>query len=556
MARTGIGPRGAMALNFGQYTGADAPPPVPAPDAPFRIAVLADFSGRPAADRPGSLDGLKAVPLDPDDLDATLAAVAPSVTLGDLDGGDVTLTFSSLDDFHPDAVYRAADRFSDLSDEDEKSAYMKAILRHPAFQALESAWRGVDWLDRRARKGDRRADLVLYDISRAELIAAANADDDLTATPLFQLLVGKAVQGPKGKPWAAVVGLYPFEISSDDAQALGRVAKILTDAGGPFLGGLAPGFTDPKCKVPEDAADAWAELRQLPEAGMVGLAAPRFLLRQPYGENTRSIDAFAFEEFGGPADAAGYLWADPGLAVAAVLAQGYLKDGWGFQPAGTLGLAGMTAHAYRDADDEDQLTVVDRWLDRKAAERLTGFGVMTFQPVRGRDAVQLTAVHSVGGAEKAPAALYGRWGTAASAGPPRSKFGVSVVTQAAETAAAASAATSAVEATSDTASDAVSDTEPAADFAVPSTSSDESVGSSDAGGGSDLDALLAGLDSGTPTAESATEPPADSPTDPDLAALLNSLGGDETPPPDPAPPAEEPSTETSIDDLLKQLGGM
>ena len=61
----------------------------------------------------------------------------------------------------------------------------RRVLHHPNFQSIESAWRGLEWLLRRAQKGGNRVEAVLYDITQGELAAAAlNAGDDLSASPL------------------------------------------------------------------------------------------------------------------------------------------------------------------------------------------------------------------------------------------------------------------------------------------------------------------------------------------------------------------------------------
>ena len=72
----------------------------------------------------------------------------------------------------------------------------------------------------------------------------------------------------------------------------------------------------------------------------MGLATPRFLLRLPYGANTRSIDAFEYEECDGRHDWNDYVWGNPGYACAVMLAQGFDKDGWAFQPSPVVDLQG------------------------------------------------------------------------------------------------------------------------------------------------------------------------------------------------------------------------
>ena len=131
----------------------------PKAETPFRLAMLGDWSGRgnriPAA-APEELTARRPLKVARDNLDEVMARlkVALDLPVGD-DGDTVSLAFASLDDFHPDQLYDKVEKFEDLDDSDEKSELMRALLRHPDFQALESAWRGLDWLLRRARRAAR-----------------------------------------------------------------------------------------------------------------------------------------------------------------------------------------------------------------------------------------------------------------------------------------------------------------------------------------------------------------------------------------------------------------
>ena len=94
-----------------------APPAQPvAADAPLRILVMADFSGRsqrePAANRL-DLDNRPLLDVDVDTLDAVMARLAPQLRLP-VAGGSVTVSFHQLDDFHPDALYQRLDLFQAL----------------------------------------------------------------------------------------------------------------------------------------------------------------------------------------------------------------------------------------------------------------------------------------------------------------------------------------------------------------------------------------------------------------------------------------------------------
>src|SRR5205807_1447187 len=81
---------------------------------------------------------------------------------------------------------------------------MKAILHHPDFQAIESAWRALDFLVTRLDTGN---DLKLYllDISFDEFKADLQSHEDFRSTALYKLLVEQTVGTSGGIPWAALV---------------------------------------------------------------------------------------------------------------------------------------------------------------------------------------------------------------------------------------------------------------------------------------------------------------------------------------------------------------
>src|SRR5439155_11794368 len=128
-----------------------------------------------------------------------------------------------------------------------------------------------------------------------------------------------------GKAWSILVGQYTFDHSREDVELLGRIARIASRAGAPFLAAASPRILG--CTSLADAPDAddwqkqtgtdneaaWTQLRQLPESVYVGLALPRFLLRQPYGKKSDPIERFQFEEMVPGAVHEDYLWGNPAV---------------------------------------------------------------------------------------------------------------------------------------------------------------------------------------------------------------------------------------------------
>jgi type VI secretion system protein ImpC len=553
------------APSFGSLESTAPAPEAPGPETPFRIAILGDFSGRAsrgefAADE---LAERKAKPVDHDNLDNVLANLGAEVKFGKVPGSKkaVTVEVGSLDDLHPDQLFEKVDHLSDPDDRDERTEAMRGVLCHEHFRSLESAWRGLDWLMRRALKQDSNIEIVLYDVAQKEVADAVNADDDLTKTPIYDLLIEKGMRGPKGKPWALIVGLYQFAPTADDAQVLGRMARIAREAAAPFVAGASPRVLDKSFALAEADAPAWEAIRKLPEAQMVGLAAPRFLLRAPYGADTKPIDRFEFEEVEKPGKPEGYLWGNAALACAALMAQGFLKEGWAFRPETSLDLGGMPMHTYTDEDGDSQAILAEAWLERKTSEKLGALGLMPLLCVRGRDAVQLAGFSSLGAAEKgkAPPPLLGKWGQKGavqlprSGGPATVKMGISAapggVAKAGKEKAPAKEAPAAEEPAEAAASGGDADLDALMKDLEGSTGGSTPSEEAAASGDADLDALMKELEGGG--GSSASEPAAEG-GDADLDALMKELesgtGGSST-----SEPAE--GGDPDLDALLKELEG-
>jgi type VI secretion system ImpC/EvpB family protein/type VI secretion system ImpB/VipA family protein len=87
-------------------------------DAPLRMLIMADFSGRAHREAPVVLPGLADRPVlavDVDRLTAVMARLAPTVQLPIGETGEtILIRFKQLDDFHPDALYQHLELFQTL----------------------------------------------------------------------------------------------------------------------------------------------------------------------------------------------------------------------------------------------------------------------------------------------------------------------------------------------------------------------------------------------------------------------------------------------------------
>ena len=79
------------------------------PETPFRILVVGDFSGRANRQLSEPLAGRRAHAIDRDNFDTVVQKLNPSLNVGSM-----TLGFTTLDDFHPDQLFKRVPAFSKL----------------------------------------------------------------------------------------------------------------------------------------------------------------------------------------------------------------------------------------------------------------------------------------------------------------------------------------------------------------------------------------------------------------------------------------------------------
>jgi len=297
------------------------------------------------------------------------------------------------------------------------SRQMAALLHHSRFQALESAWRAVDFLVRRV---ETAADLKIHllDTTRAELISDLEAVDSLRDSGLYHMLVESVVGVPGAVPWGLLLGNFTFGQSREDVEFLGRLSKICAKAGAPFVAAASSRILgvdslaetpDPRKWKPDQDQEgnaAWQALRRLPEAAYLGLALPRFLLRLPYGKDTNSTEQFEFEETAYGFQHENYLWGNPAFVCACLLAQAYARYGWAFRLGIFQDIEGVPLHTYDDRGEAEVKPCAEVLLTERALEPILDKGLEPLLSFQGRDAVRLANFQSLAYPARA---LAGRW---------------------------------------------------------------------------------------------------------------------------------------------------
>ena len=273
------------------------------------------------------------------------------------------------------------------------SEQMRTMLHAPAFQAMESAWRGVQWLIS-SLELDEDLQLHLFDVSRDELLAdVVAAQGQLAQTGLHRALADRWRNQPGGESWTVLVGLYSFGPSDTDIGLLAALGLIAAQAGGPLL---AAGDTTLATGEPATLA-GWQALRGSEAAPWIGLAAPRVLLRLPYGKASDPVVAFNFEELAaGEPTHEDLLWGNGGLAAALLIARAFTAKGWDFEPGDERQIDELPAYTFLMKDGERELQAcAEHYLGEQGGNALLAAGLMPVMSHRHANAVTVMRFQSV-----------------------------------------------------------------------------------------------------------------------------------------------------------------
>jgi len=281
----------------------------------------------------------------------------------------------------------------------ELAKSLRVVLHHPDFQSLEATWRGADFLLRRIESVEDIG-VLLLDISRAEL-GTALAMEGSEPSPLMRMLRERKV--------SVIAGNFTFGRTAEDLRAFEQLTRLAAQLKAPFLATADPGLLgcdsfgrhpDPddwKLALPSDVAAAWAAVRSLPEASHAGLAAPRFLLRLPYGKAGDPIESFPFEELPGQPVHEHFLWGHPAMLCACVIVdafQAQLDDEESGEVSGGE-VGDLPMFKFNDDGETAIKPYAEAWLSERAAARMAGAGILPLLSRKDYNSIQLIDFHSV-----------------------------------------------------------------------------------------------------------------------------------------------------------------
>ncbi|HVJ93893.1 MAG TPA: type VI secretion system contractile sheath large subunit, partial [Labilithrix sp.] len=274
------------------------------------------------------------------------------------------------------------------------SKQLDAILHQPAFQKLESAWRGLKFVvDRTNFRENIKVEVL--NVSKEDLQADFEDTPEITKSGLYKIAYTAEYGTFGGKPYGAIFSNYEFGPGPQDVELLRSCASVAAMAHAPFFAAAGAAFFGQKdiLGVPnlKDLASLfegpkytkWNSFRDTEDARYVGLLMPRFLLRLPYGEHTVSVKGFNYAEDAVDKHDA-YLWGNASYAMATRVADSFAKYRWcpniiGPQAGGTVD--NLPLHQYQAMGETQTKTPTEIMISERREFELSeqGFIALTFR---------------------------------------------------------------------------------------------------------------------------------------------------------------------------------
>jgi type VI secretion system protein ImpC len=239
------------------------------------------------------------------------------------------------------------------------------IMHHKAFQELESAWRGLNYLVTNTET-DEMLKIRFMDISKQDLGRELKRFKGVAwdQSPIFKKVYEAEYGQFGGEPFGCLVGDYYFDHSAPDTELLGQMAQISAAAHCPFIAGVSPAvmqmgswqeLANPRdlTKIFGTAEYApWRSLREAEDSRYLGLAMPRFLGRYPYGKNN-PVDQFDFQEDTEGAQHDKFTWVNSAFAMGVNITRSFKLYGWcsrirGVESGGAV--EGLPVHTFPTDD--------------------------------------------------------------------------------------------------------------------------------------------------------------------------------------------------------------
>lgn len=294
------------------------------------------------------------------------------------------------------------------------SDLMRAILHSPDFQALESHWRGLDFILRRSTS-ESRLNLYVWDICKEELLTDLAQQGDATQSEFYHRIEKQFAASDEAL--SAIVSSFEFAAKKQDALMLGILSKLCTKMDCPFIANgnaslvhceeffLSDDYRDWNQSWDKEFAQTWQVVRNMPESHYLALTAPAFLIRYPYDAGHYGIESFRFNEVIAPVERQELLWAPGAFAVAAVLAKSFNHNGWQMRLGDFTDLDRLPIAFFEDDGHKEVIPNGECFLTEIMFNRLCDSGLTPITGLKNSDTLKVGPI--LGLHERSP--LLGPW---------------------------------------------------------------------------------------------------------------------------------------------------
>jgi len=271
------------------------------------------------------------------------------------------------------------------------STQLAAIMHKEEFRKLEGSWRGLNHLVMNSETGTGMK-IRVFNCRKRELFKDLDKAVEFDQSQIFKKIYEGEFGSPGGEPYGTLIGDYEFTNHPEDIDLLQNMSNVSAAAFCPFVTSPGPelfGFEDwEELSKPRDLEKIfesqeyikWRSFRETEDARFVNMVMPRALARLPYGENTKPVDEFCFEEAPidkkGKARAVGhdeYCWMNAAYVQGAVMTRAFSESGFCTAIRGAEGggrVDGLPTHVFQsdDGDTDVKCPTEIGITDRREAE--------------------------------------------------------------------------------------------------------------------------------------------------------------------------------------------
>jgi type VI secretion system protein ImpC len=263
-------------------------------------------------------------------------------------------------------------------------------MHHPSFQKMEGTWRGLHHLVMNSETS-AMLKIKVINVSKRDLFKDLSKAVEFDQSQAFKKIYENEFGTPGGEPYGALIGDYEFTNHPEDIELLSKMSNVAAAGFAPFISAASPklfGFDDyTELSKPRDLERIfqsieyakWRSFRDSEDSRFVTLTMPRALARLPYGENTKPVEEFSYEEapsekgLARPMEHAHYCWMNSAYVMGTRLTDAFAQYGWCTAIRGAEGggkVLDLPSHVFTSDDgDPDQKCPTEIGItDRREAE--------------------------------------------------------------------------------------------------------------------------------------------------------------------------------------------